>query len=319
MHEGPMPEDSPIPVRALLSEAFAERESTDFLFRPNDIVLAGDTAVVLDTGNDRLLFLDTSLHVIQTVGRTGAGPGEFAAPNVARVARDEIFVSEINNGRFTVLDRGGNFRRTFGQAILALSFAVGSDGTVYRPARSTTDHIWRINDESEALFAPRRDTATGDEATAILRAKREPWVALTPGDTIHVFDDTNGTISKYDSRGRYLGRRALPKALLDSLNDKRRSFAKALQGFGVNEFGVPLIKSFAVTAEGEILIVLATGTTVAAVVDPQTYRIRRITVPSPDGPWTLLRNARSMALRGDRLWVLSGDQLLLYGVDRGSG
>jgi hypothetical protein len=313
---GPLEEDAPIEVIREVAVAY-EDDDEDILFHPTDVALAGDTLVVVDNGNDRLVFLDGELSVLGTVGREGAGPGEFASPVSVQVTPAEIIVAEINNGRFTVLDRSGAFVRTFGDIVPASSFAIDSKGAVYQAARSVTHHALKVTPEGESLFAARRDTAVGPEATAILKTARESWLAITTGDTLHVFNDTDGTLSKYSPEGTRLVTRELPAGILDTLKANRMKLVGALSRYGVTEWAGSLIKEFATTEANELLIGVAAGNTVALAVDPVTYRVRRIAVPEMTGSWVPLRDASGMAMRGDRLYVVSSNQLYMYELDRG--
>ncbi|MGH7502757.1 MAG: hypothetical protein ACREL7_13500 [Longimicrobiales bacterium] len=316
---GPLREDGPIRIVREIAVAY-EAEGEDFLYRPTDVVLSGDTIVVVDNGNDRLVLLDLELNVLGSIGRTGAGPGEFAAPVSVRVTPSEIIVAEIDNGRFSVFDRTGAFVRTIGDMALATEFALDSRGAMYRPAPSMTHHAYRVTEEGETLFAPRRDTVEeGPEWDAIMMGARESRVAVTAGDTMHVFNDTDGTLSKYAPDGTRLVTRELPGNLLDSLKAGRAALVNSLSRLGVNEYAATLIHSFATTERNEIIIALNAGNTVGLVVDPVTYRARRLTVPEMNANWAPLKTARAMALRDDRLYIVSESQLYLYEVDRSEG
>lgn len=79
---------------------------------------ASGRVVVADTGNDRLLLLRNvagKLALERTVGRRGAGPGEFAAPSgVALDSRGRIYVADTGNHRVQVLDPLGKPLSSFG-------------------------------------------------------------------------------------------------------------------------------------------------------------------------------------------------------------
>ena len=313
---GPIPEGPTIRIVRELAVAYHE-DAEDFLFHPTDLVLAGDTLIVVDNGNDRLVFLDTALNVLGSVGREGEGPGEFASPVSVRVTPQEIIVAEINNGRFTVLDRTGRFVRTFGEIVPGTAFAIDSKGAVYQAARSLTHHALKVTGESESLFAARRDTATGEEALAIMKTTRESWLAITAGDTLHVFNDTDGTLSKYTPEGVRLTTRELPIAYRDSLVQQRLKLVRALSRYGVTEFSGTLIGDFATTEDNRILLKGSSGNTMGLLIDPVTYRARRLVVDQMTGDWVPLRDATGVAIGGNRLYAVSMDQLYVYELDWG--
>lgn len=314
--DGPIREQSPIRVLREMAVAFND-SSDEFLFHPTDLALAGDTLIVVDNGNDRIVFVDTALAFLGFVGREGEGPGEFASPVSVQVTPREIVIAEINNGRFTVLDRSGAFVRTFGHTIPASSFAIDSKGVVYQSGRSVTHHALKISSDGEMLHAVRRDTATGEEAAAILKTTRESWLAISGADTLHVFNDTDGTLSKYAPDGTRVVTRELPATYLDSLKAKRLRLVTALSRYGVTEYSGSLIGDFSTTDENQLLIKGWIGNTIGLVIDPVTYIARRIVVDAMTGEWVPLRDATGIAMRGNRLYAVSMDQLYVYELDLG--
>jgi hypothetical protein len=289
----------------------------EFLFHPTDLVLVGDSLIVVDNGNDRLVILDTALNLLASIGREGKGPGEFASPVSVRATPTEIVVAEINNGRFTVLDRSGEFVRTFGDIVPSTAFAIDSKGAVYHATRSLTHHALKVTATDQSLFAPRRDTAVGDEAMAILKTFRESWLAVTAGDTVHVFNDTDGTISKYTPQGQRITTRELPLSFINGLKERRLELVNALSRYGVTEFSGTLIGGFVTTDDNMILVRSSTGTTMAMLIDPVTYVARPLVIERMTGEWEPLRVATGAAIRGNRLYAVGMDQLHVYELDFG--
>jgi hypothetical protein len=69
--------------------------------------------VVLDARDQQVHFLDPRGRPLRTVGRKGAGPGEFRNANGFLVtADDHVIVNDPGNSRFTVLTSSGELRRT---------------------------------------------------------------------------------------------------------------------------------------------------------------------------------------------------------------
>lgn len=313
---GPLEVGDPIRVVREAGVAFQD-DGEEFLFHPSDLALAGDSLIVVDNGNDRIVILDTALAVLATIGREGEGPGEFASPISVRVTPSEIFVAEINNGRFTVLDRRGQFVRTFGDMVPSTAFAIDSRGAIYHATRSLTHHAIKVSADGEHLFAPRRDTAVGEEAMAIMKTTRESWLAVTAGDTVHVFNDTDGTISKYSPDGERITTRPLPGFYIDSLKARRLRLVKALSRYGVTEFSGTLIGGFTTTPDNQILVVGSAGTTIGLLIDPIRYVARPIVVDRMTGEWEPLRVAQGVAILGNRLYAAAMDQLYAYELDFG--
>ena len=68
---------------------------------------------VLDDQSQEIHVFDPDGKLIRTVGREGAGPGEFeraAAVDVSHTG--EIWVMQMQKGQLTILDAGGNYQRT---------------------------------------------------------------------------------------------------------------------------------------------------------------------------------------------------------------
>lgn len=70
--------------------------------------------VVADDLGGHLVVVDSLGQELGTVGRVGAGPGEFRHPNwVERCAGDSLFVNDPMQGRVSVFDARGRFARQF--------------------------------------------------------------------------------------------------------------------------------------------------------------------------------------------------------------
>lgn len=69
--------------------------------------------VVLDARDQQVHFLDAKGQLVRTVGRKGAGPGEFQRANGLVVsARGDVIVNDPSNNRLTVLAANGDLVRT---------------------------------------------------------------------------------------------------------------------------------------------------------------------------------------------------------------
>lgn len=68
---------------------------------------------VLDRGNGRVVAFDSTGRFLRVFGGEGNGPGEFTAAQRMAVTRtDELVVSDIARGTFSVFGVDGTFRRT---------------------------------------------------------------------------------------------------------------------------------------------------------------------------------------------------------------
>lgn len=66
-----------------------------------------------DYPNDRILITDNYLQLLDTIGKTGNGPGEFQGAGALFVYNDYIYVQDDGGMRMNVFDLNGVFERTF--------------------------------------------------------------------------------------------------------------------------------------------------------------------------------------------------------------
>ena len=100
------------------------------------------TGIAVDSGAQRIYVSDTVRHkvfeidmqgnVLQTIGKNGAGPGEFNFPTELRLNREQLIVVDAMNFRVQVLDRSGQFQYEVGK--------IGEvSGSMYRPKGVAVD------------------------------------------------------------------------------------------------------------------------------------------------------------------------------------
>ncbi len=76
---------------------------------------AAQRIYVTDTLRDQIFMLDMHGSVLQTIGKSGAGDGEFNFPTELLVREQNLLVVDAMNFRVQVLDRSGTFRIRSGQ------------------------------------------------------------------------------------------------------------------------------------------------------------------------------------------------------------
>jgi uncharacterized protein (TIGR03663 family) len=155
------------------------------LNQPRDIAIGPDgNRYLLDTGNNRVVVLDTEGNYLRTIGSTclltdqsqtgcvdpdGSGPlelgdGQFREPWGIAVGDDStVFVADTWNGRIQVFDAEGNFLRKWG------TFAI----------------IDETNRDGFSLFGPR-------------------GVAVAPNGDVLVADTGNKRILRYTPEGEFV-------------------------------------------------------------------------------------------------------------------
>jgi hypothetical protein len=86
----------------------------EFLYVSDATRLGNGTVVVADRFRPALLFFNPEGALVRSVGRRGAGPGEFESPGwFVPCATDSLFLWDLRLGRMTVADSEGRFVRQF--------------------------------------------------------------------------------------------------------------------------------------------------------------------------------------------------------------
>ena len=104
---------------------------------PRDFAVTGDGAVVLDSGNSRLVWLDAEyrLERVQEEFTDGARTETLNHPQGVFVTGDgTIYVADTDNRRIVVLDSAGGLVRILGEPANA-SFRIMSADYEYRPVK----------------------------------------------------------------------------------------------------------------------------------------------------------------------------------------
>lgn len=115
---------------------------------PYDGAFWGPRLVILDGATQSLrLFSARDGAYLTTYGRRGAGPGEYSNAAYIQPYGDSVFISDIQQSRYTVLDSAGRVARV-------VSFAALRSG-----ARTTP--LGRLSDGSILAWAVQFQTATG--------------------------------------------------------------------------------------------------------------------------------------------------------------
>lgn len=286
------------------------------LFRTTDVAFVGDSLAIIDNGNDRVVLLDSAFHLVWSKGREGAGPGEFRAPFAVRPTPQGLMVIDIGNGRFTEFDRSGALLRTLKAPHYVSSFGIRSDGAVVMPSRLPTHFAYVLTEDGAEPFA-KRDSA-GSQPDLFGNLGTPPYVAVTAGDTVHIFDEVTFTLHKYDRDGVERMWRRLPPGVLDTVRQRTSRLVESLAQQGRRVVGSTQARELQVSADGRLLLLVSAGLTVGFVIDPHTYLARRITIPENTTEWAPLRRAGSGVLSGDRITVLSADSLFVYRLTSGT-
>ena len=110
----PESEDPVLNIHSVLRIG-SEDGDHDAFGRVLDAKLAADNHILVADGLIRSVILfDSTGSFIRTIGRPGAGPGEFGVPALIAVdANDSVFVWDSRMSRISVFNLNGDFVRTF--------------------------------------------------------------------------------------------------------------------------------------------------------------------------------------------------------------
>jgi len=297
--------------RVVLVELMERRRADDALdtlplFHAADLIGWGDTLVVVDGGNDRLVLFDRALSVIGVMGRAGAGPDELERPFSIAQWPGGVVVGDQGNTRFAVYGRDGSFRRTIAAPRIPFSIAVGSGGELYLPMYLPDTYLLRMDTAGRvAPLAPRPGPAR-----AAPGERRPPitldLVAVTAGDTIHVLDNERGRLLKYTPAGRLVLDRPLPvvtRELVEERTARARAAVGALYAGG-------FARRMVVTPDGRLLVLVKADGVWALLLDPADYSGTALRLPESQPAATLLRDAAAAYYAPPSLFILSQDDLV---------
>ncbi len=113
--EGRWREDETWHLRKLFTLGAVEGDSAEIFGSIADIEVGSDGRIyVLDRQSMDLRIFSADGKYIRSTGRAGEGPGEFGSPNgLERLpAGDSLLVADPRLGRYSILDRDGNFVRS---------------------------------------------------------------------------------------------------------------------------------------------------------------------------------------------------------------
>ena len=110
---------------------------------PSDLCVSGDEIYIADTGNNRIVVLDSGFRRVREWNGTDSPDGrlDFAAPEGVFVAEDgRVLIADTGNGRLVVTDRGGRFLDVYGAPVTDIL----PEDFQYRPIKVAADKAGRL-------------------------------------------------------------------------------------------------------------------------------------------------------------------------------
>ena len=228
-----------------------ESEDENYLlYRPVDVVRDSDGNIyILEMGNTRIQKFDRDGTYIMTIGRKGAGPGEFSIPVMMTIDKnDNLFVLDVGNIRIQVFSSKGKHRDSHRLVKLFASFRILSDGklvvsnTEARKAQKTSNLVNVIDLEGNVIHE--FGTSVLDNDPDVQEIKNTFMFDVDENDNIYLAYKLFNKLQKFSPEGRLLF------SADRSLNFEESSKPKYLQ-FG--PFKIPILNeiSSAVNIDGK--------------------------------------------------------------------
>ena len=110
---------------------------------PSDLCVSGDEIYIADTGNNRIVVLDSGFRRVREWNGTDSPDGrlDFAAPEGVFVAEDgRVLIADTGNGRLVVTDREGRFLDVYGAPVTDIL----PEDFQYRPIKVAADKAGRL-------------------------------------------------------------------------------------------------------------------------------------------------------------------------------
>jgi hypothetical protein len=234
--------------------------------RARDLTFRGDTLWVLADGDSAQALFQYLLSVPEAPIGSMVLPDSLAARRVA-VTEREVFLQTDRSEVLAVPREAGPARRITLPSPDA-PFAVGSLGQLWAPRWEYVGFFLQASEPGpiERPFARRPlDRAESLNRAAGPRARLR-LIAVSSGDTIHVFDNRTGVLHKYDTLGARVSGWQMPVELAEVVQLATRP------RLGMSR--EPLATELEAGCDGELSLRLAGGPVEAVRVDPVTYEWR---------------------------------------------
>lgn len=189
-----------VPVRHLFD---LKGTGSSALSLPSDVAITPANIVVVDSGNDRLLFYSKKGNFVFAVGQAGVSSGEFNAPvGIGTDEKGNIFVADTRNHRVQVFNRKGKFK---------FAIPVDEEGEPIRPIDVAVDakrkRIFVTGNNNHKVMAYGATGSLlndwGGNGDAVGEFRYPATIALLSNDRIGVVDVLNTRIQVFKYSGEH--------------------------------------------------------------------------------------------------------------------
>jgi sugar lactone lactonase YvrE len=146
---------------------------------------------------DQVFVLDMQGNILQTIGKTGDGDGEFNLPTELRLSGTNLFVVDAMNFRVQAFDRAGKFQYSIGKIgdttgamFRPKAVSVDSEGDLY-----IVDALWGVvqvfNPQGQLLYY------FGGKGTRAGEFQLPSGLFINHDDKVYVVDSFNRRIQVF--------------------------------------------------------------------------------------------------------------------------
>jgi len=161
--------------------------------------------VIVDSGNNKLYWLNMSGNIVRRLGQGGDNPGEFSEPQDLWVDKEgNIYVTDTGNNRIQVFNKKGAFQYQFGkdgdgnkEFQSPTGICMSKKGNLYI-ADKENNRIQVFTKKGEFLFK------FGNEGESEGEFESPVSVAVDENDLIYVADKGNHRIQIFDKDGIFI-------------------------------------------------------------------------------------------------------------------
>lgn len=174
------------------------------LVLPTDVEVYRSRIYIVDSGNNRVIVLDEDGEMLFSIGREGAGEGEFQDPVGIGIDRNgRIYVADTGNRRIQIFTAGGKFLKTI---------AVTSSGKAVRPIDVAVDpktaNIFVTGNDNHKVMVfdkgGRLVREWGGNGEKVRKFRYPATIAVTRDSSIGVVDVFNTRVQIFRPDGEYL-------------------------------------------------------------------------------------------------------------------
>lgn len=275
---------------------------------PAGMAILEDRLFIAESTGHQVAVFDTTLDFRGRISRPGSGPGELENPRyLVATPEGELAVRDNGNARISIFSVDGRFRESLRTTPPATQFAaLGADRFVVGSTFGDGPSLVVIDDNGADPFGP-----------GIMGSIQElMWKAVVSGaapdgDQIVVTLSSEGDLQALSPDGSLIAERAFPPDIEQAIHARNEDMQQAFPGSSS-----PYVKYLAPDPGRGLWILLPLKETPLIFFDFATMDWVAVETSPAVTTQYLLQNAITIDVVGDRLFVLTGEQLHVMPITR---